>query len=93
MSVIARPAEYVVASRRNLCAEHASVDGGKIAPEQVAGDGSVLCDECLMQGAVAENEQLRSALDVMTVDRDSWKALAGELVEQRDDARRAAGGQ
>lgn len=31
------------------------------------------------QGAVEESERLQSALDVMTADRDSWKALAAAL--------------
>jgi hypothetical protein len=43
-------------------------------------------------GTVEESQRLRSALAVMTTDRDSWKALA-RFHESKALARRAAGGQ
>lgn len=39
-------------------------------------------------GAVEENDRLRSTIEQLTMDRDSWKVLAGELTEQRDELRR-----
>ena len=35
-----------------------------------------------------ENDRLRSTIEQLTMDRDSWKVLAGELTEQRDELRR-----